>query len=277
MAQISELMFTQGLGDDLERVTAFTSVEKYKKIRVCSISDVILQINLEWSYDGFTRTVASSYRTPSDQAKTDIYEVVLPYVRFRVINQTGRPNNLLTIYVAGVGLNKAVTQLKLEDKNKIFLDDYLLPALAGQGGTSAAPSSTSSGVNEVPEVPRGSVVGVRENLEENRGSGGAEVVPPSTPKDKAPFFRLTRKKVESSPKHTTCLDHRLPSFVPVGALLVGDRNGRVSLLAKGMPGDVLKISADGKPHWVSEFQYPPVSDPVTTRLLSAQKLEKMEE
>jgi len=60
-----------------------------------------------------------------------------------------------------------------------------------------------------------------------------------------------------SPGKGGLVDYRLPGFIPKGALLVGDKNGKVSVLPKGASGEYLMIDSDGFPSWM--LPYPPVN------------------
>lgn len=103
-----------------ENVSEFYNVECYDSLRIVSISDVLLQLSLEWSYDGLEPTpgiklLEDTYRTPAVIWKTSSHKVQLPFCRLRVLNSTGRENNYLNVLVFPDGLNE-VYMRKWTDK-----------------------------------------------------------------------------------------------------------------------------------------------------------------
>lgn len=268
MSNIPELSITGGLGSDLERILPFVDVSRYKKIRLCVLADTILLIQLEWSYDGKTAAVATSFRCPSDMHKTETYDVVLPYVRLKIQNHSGRDNLILNTYTLPSGVNEAV-----ESVNRAFpvatvvplitgvlfpaFEEFLIPLLRKEFGHIFNPPEPTLARELPPPIAQDPIASeIKERA-------------------KSPFFKR-KKETTITTKHVACLDHRLPQFLPVGAILVGDKQGRATVLPKGLPGDILKMGADGMPHWVSEFAYPPTSDPRTTALLDQQRTVKWE-
>lgn len=53
----------------------------------------------------------------------------------------------------------------------------------------------------------------------------------------------------SSP--TASRDDRIPEYIPENVLMIGGKSGRVQLLPRGNPGDVLTVNSEGKVVWVS--------------------------
>lgn len=265
MSDIPELSIRGGLGTDLERIGPFVDVHQYKKIRLCVVADTILLIQLEWSPDGETPAISTSFRCPSDMYKSESYDVILPYVRLKVQNHSGKENNKLSSFCSPTGVNSATSDRGFEQIAPA-LTNHLLPAFT---------NTILPCLVELLRKEFGHVLEQPAALDVSRTISSEVVVKDPIAVDikersKSPFFRK-KKEVVVGPKHTACVDHRLPQFLPVGCILVGDKQGRAVSLPKGLPGDVLKIGIDGLPHWVSEFGYPPISDERTTKLLEEQR------
>ena len=46
-------------------------------------------------------------------------------------------------------------------------------------------------------------------------------------------------------------DERIPEYIPENVILIGGKSGRVQLLPRGNPGEVLSVNSDGKLIWAS--------------------------
>ena len=95
--EIVELSVDKGLAIEglTEWLGKYVRVDDYKRLRVVSASDVILQISMEWSHNGREpipgiRTIMQTWRTPSDMYKKEDVPIVLPYVRMRILNSSGK-------------------------------------------------------------------------------------------------------------------------------------------------------------------------------------------
>jgi hypothetical protein len=109
--------------DDLEYVSEYVKVDHWKRIRINSFSDVILQVNHEWihSLDGtIDQPMKNTSRTPSHMWKSELHSVIFNYVRVRCINQSGKKNEKLVIILSGCGLTgyeeKESIPEKIEEK-----------------------------------------------------------------------------------------------------------------------------------------------------------------
>lgn len=208
-SSISQLVITTPMGVNQNVETEFVEVEAFQAVRYCLYSDAPLQIVYEWSADGRVGAFSSNCKVAACQWKTEVLEVIMPYLRIslRKINQQ---NNLeLELHVYARGRNMAIR-----------------PHVQ----TAPPPPLTKE-----PEV-------------EERLSG---------PRFKSPF---ARKKSDAKP--TTPLpvmDFRLPQYIPPGCILFGSRNGRVEIIPKGQPGEVLMFGELG-PVWIDHralFPQPP--------------------
>lgn len=89
------------LGGNHEFVSEYVDVGDYKRIRMNTYSDTILQVILEWTYDlDCNRSpIQNSCRTPSTIWRSESYEVIMPFVRVRILNQSGKANSDLSVLI----------------------------------------------------------------------------------------------------------------------------------------------------------------------------------
>lgn len=201
-----------------EFVGDFCHVDHYKKLKVAAVSDVILQVSLEWSPDGLEpvpgiRPFISSYRIPSEMWKIDFFKVFLPYCRIRVTNASGSKNNYLNLFVYPVGVNKSYKeeekviqpQMKQEEKN----EEKIKKKLFFSRGQSPGPNRSVK----------------------------------------------VEDKVEKKDSNLPMVDYRLPQFVPRNSILTGDKNGRISCHPVGQPGEYLMVDSDGQVAWMLPYNF----------------------
>jgi hypothetical protein len=264
---IPDLNINTGLDKNLEYITPIADVSRYKKLRIFTYSDVIVKIIVEWfiSQDGKFVTL-TEYRTPSKMHRVELVDIVLPYCRLKIQNQSGSPNTELSVFVMPVGLNKIVDADRSVDTDRGVID--MVPSLIETLG----PVVTNIFTEKIMPM-------VEERLAEKKVEVESLVQPVLSidqeirQRSKSPFFNLRNKKKEDVPSASKipAVDHRIASFVPKGSILYGGDGGRIICLPKGMTNDTLKIGVDGFPQWVSEWSvYPPVTDPTSLALLEKQ-------
>lgn len=89
------------LGENIEKLApeeGYVKVGKHGFIRINIFSDVMVKINLEWSYDGIHKGVVSAFRSGSGIWRSERIECMMPYVRVRIINESGHANNELILH-----------------------------------------------------------------------------------------------------------------------------------------------------------------------------------
>jgi hypothetical protein len=236
------LRLDKPLIENLEYVSEYIDVSKYKRLRLNSYGDTILQFILEFTYDpkGLIETpLKISGRSPSDLWRSEIYDVVFRYVRIRILNQSGKINRSLIAILCGCGLikrenddilvNKEKNELKVEIKDEIREEakndkKIELEKLEKIEKTCSSPL-------------RSSYVTTDERVKE---------------KNHRNFFLKKKER----PLSVGSLDPRLPGFISKNSILVGDKMGKITCLPAANIGDVLQIDSSGSPSWT--MIYPPV-------------------
>lgn len=109
MTSIDGLCFETPLKIDVEKVGDYVHVEKYSKLRLTIDSDVLLQVQLEWSINGIDRALYTGIKVGSNIWKSDEYPVLLPYLRIRILSNSSQPNERLMVYTSAISLNKCYT------------------------------------------------------------------------------------------------------------------------------------------------------------------------
>lgn len=224
MTDLKELCSMTPLADNIEMLVpehGFVSVSHLDRFRFNMFSDQLLKVQFEWSIDGVERHVTTSLRVGSKLWKSERVDVILPFVRYRIINETQQNVHSLILYTFAPGVDRP--------RHVCFKKEEEIPAVT-ERSTGPAPD---------PHV------GLSTHT-----------------KGKRPWSILK----STSPKQAV-LDQRLPSFIPEGILLVGDKGGKVRVLPKGNVGEYLMVLEDG-PGW---------SLPYTPTQLSSESIQKMEE
>lgn len=100
------LSVVKPLGDNLEYVSDYVDVSQFKRVRMSSYSDTIVQLVLEWTYDleCTYEPLKVSCRTPSTMWRSEVYDAPMSFVRVRVVNQSGKKNCELKVLIRGSGI-----------------------------------------------------------------------------------------------------------------------------------------------------------------------------
>lgn len=77
----------------------FVDVSAYKQLRFSIFPSTTLDLIVEWSHDNQRKGPTFTFRCSENVWKLDWIEVILPYVRLRIVNKSGRPCNDLVVHV----------------------------------------------------------------------------------------------------------------------------------------------------------------------------------
>jgi len=193
------------LGDKIDRIGEFVNVRRFERLMVCGHADVPLEIMLEWSSDGLEKAMESILNVPADQWKSQLFDVLMPFVRLHLINKcSGRlkPNKDLAVVTTPQGGAAHIA--------------YDAPA--EQEKRSRSPIRRF-----MDNIPTG-----KQSKRDSRMSSGGAYSSPSASRD-----------------------DRIPEYIPENVLLIGGKSGRVQLLPRGNPGDVLTVNSEGKVIWAN--------------------------
>lgn len=69
--------------------------------------------------------------------------------------------------------------------------------------------------------------------------------------DNIPTGKQSSKRSSSYGSPSVGRDDRVPDYIPENVILIGGKSGRVQLLPRGNPGEVLTVSSDGKLVWAT--------------------------
>lgn len=100
---LEKLWQFEPLGDSIDKITPFVCVSDFRKLRLCGFSDCLIDVHVEWSYDGESKGVSSSIKLASEHWRSEELAVMMPYLRLHVINNSGRTNSGLIITVHAFG------------------------------------------------------------------------------------------------------------------------------------------------------------------------------
>jgi hypothetical protein len=229
------LRITKPMKDNLEYLSEEIDTSKYKKIRISSYADTILQINLEWSLEESEGIppYKMSTRTPSKMWKSDIYDSVFPRLRIRLVNQSGHDNSELIVRVSGEPYKLA--PIDRPDEN---YEDKIPPTPI------RISRSTGGGIFEDDRT----ICDRTSGPVDSEMSESSRLEPHLDGSKKKKLFSF--KKSAHKPLH----DERLPGHIPKDALIVGGYYNKMKIIPAGLPGEVLTMTVDG-PAWI--HQYPP--------------------
>ena len=228
MSDLLDLCISSPLKERIEFATQYIPVDRYRKIKVVSYCDVILQVFLEFSEDGAELGSSNLFRIASGVWRCEETTTAMKYMRVRVVNQSGKPNEKLIVKVTPIKLNEL----------------YQAPVSNMQVIPMSAPQQlvTSQSLPSVVAEPA-PVVSKVEPAEDEAPE--AESVEEKKKRFKSPFsLRRASSKVKS------VKDYRLPDLVPKGCILIGGNNGSIQAIPLGNPGEILMINDQGVPEWV---------------------------
>lgn len=210
------IVIQKPLDERLEYISDWIECD-FKRVRLNSYSDLILQVNLEFCHDIDTKildTLKIPARTPSGMWRSAVSDVMFPYVRIRIINQTAKKNETLCVILSGLSpLKKEIHSVKSESS----------PRISGKKPEDS-PSSLS--------------------LDDD-----------SKPKHRLFFGKKRPLSQSKQAPPVSILDQRLPPYIPQDCILIGGKMGKSTILAKGNPGEILRMGISG-PEW--HLVYPPV-------------------
>lgn len=104
---LTNLTQVEPLGENLDRITDFVDVSSYRKLRLNCFSDTLLDVHVEWSHDGVRKCIASSVKVASQLWRSEELSVLMPFMRFHIINNSGKPNMELHISAHSFGVPRA--------------------------------------------------------------------------------------------------------------------------------------------------------------------------
>lgn len=255
LEDLANLNIAAPLKERIEFATPYIDVSRFRKLKILTLSDVILQVHVEFSEDGQDLGSSNLYRIASGVWKCEEVITQMTYMRIRVVNQSGKINEKLCVKVTPVKLNEIYQNPSDVAPAPIVSVPTGLPSSRSVG------SELSNSAGALPSVEV-EVTKIEPVLD------GAQAAEDSHEEKKKRFkspFSLRR----SSSKVKNVRDYRIPELVPRGCLLIGGNNGSIQALPLGNPGEVLMINDQGIPEWVkfSLPQYKPLPNiPAPTSL-----------
>jgi hypothetical protein len=253
MEELAELNIDSPLKERIEFATPYKDVSRFRKLKILTLSDTILQVNVEFSEDGNGLGSSNLYRIASGVWKCEEVITQMTYMRIRVVNQSGKINERLVIKVTPVKLNEIyrAPEQSIAPKSASL---EALPDSPSVASASVASVQQAAHLAAVPELVKIDPV-IDSSADQAAEHSGAESVEEKKKRFKSPFS-LRR----SSTKVKNVRDYRIPELVPRGCLLIGGNNGSIQALPLGNPGEILMINEQGIPEWVklSLPQYKPL-------------------
>lgn len=104
-------MFTSSLVESVEVFhpeSGYKYVGQNKRLRISIFASTILKVMLEYSPDGVRPGLTLMYRVPSEQWKSDLHEVMMPYLRLHIVNESGKPCPELLVHMWEPGKDRHV-------------------------------------------------------------------------------------------------------------------------------------------------------------------------
>lgn len=236
---------------------AFMDLEDASSLRISTLSDVMVKVILEFSYNGVDKGVCTQVRATSIWLSQKI-DVPMRYLRLHVVNESQQVNTNLVVVLRLVGRTKT--------KKAVFKSPVVevKEEPAKETPREFVPLSTEGLVPQArgpPMIKQGSALVEHQDV--------VEEVKQATRASKSPFARF-RKKTDSQPsvKAVPIKDPRLPEYLPAGSLLVCGIGSTLKLLPKGNDGEYLMM-VDGEPRWTLPFPPRLLSDESKLRLSHA--------
>lgn len=226
--------------------TEFFYVGDCKALRIGSCADILMNLQLEWSYDGEHKAVQTGCHIAT-MWRSNKVDIEMPFVRLRVVKNVPTQNKDLTISV--------MKWAKFEKKRVSLPRDVPHSILKDIPEPLSLPPTSPVTLTKTEPSPRVSMEAVQSPTPEKKHS-------------KSPFARFRKKSEPSSPKSLPVRDPRIPEYLPKGAILYCGESNSLRLLPRGLPNEILTMGADGTPEW--RMPYPPVQ-------LSDESKKKLEE
>lgn len=235
---------------------SFMDLEDANSLRISTLSDVMVKVILEFSYNGVDKGVCTQVRATSIWLSQKI-DVPMRFLRLHVINESQQPNTNLVVVLRLVGRTKT--------KKAVFKSPVVE---VKEEPAKETPSPRRDGRSTArlgefvppPMIKQGSALVEHQDV--------VEEVKQATRASKSPFARFRKKTDSPSVKAVPIKDPRLPEYLPAGSLLVCGIGSTLKLLPKGNDGEFL-MCIDGEPRW--SLPYPPrlLSDESKLRLSHA--------
>lgn len=225
---LSRLCCYKPLHDNADKLSPenedYVKVDHLSFFRINVFSDVMVKVQFEWSYDGKTKCSITSVRSGSRLWRSEKVDVLMPYTRIRIINESGALNEELVVHAFSKSDGRRPS-VKFEEpptktQTPMGLEDLTLD-------------------EESHKIFTGPVVSREINFTQSEERN-------TTPK-KRPWF--SRKDKAPSVDKIAHRDTRMPDFIPEGSILMGGKQGKIILLPRGVPGEYLMVDEDGLPHW----------------------------
>lgn len=142
-----------------EYTSDFVDVSGYKQIRIAIESDTMLWMFYEWSIDGEDAHILDKWECHANSWKTDIVNVVMPYLRIRFEKKIPGSNNRLQLFVTPLSMNKAITSTHIEnDKEPGSKKRSKSPFFRRPSEKKAAPASSSLDYRLPTFIPSGALL-----------------------------------------------------------------------------------------------------------------------
>lgn len=120
--QIDGLSGSVSLIESIEMVlpkAGYVNVSNVERLRISIYTSTIIKVQLEWSHDGHRQGPISMYRCGSCMWKFDMVDVIMPYLRIHIINESGKPCDDLIVHTWSPNMKSEVEDLFKEvDKPK---------------------------------------------------------------------------------------------------------------------------------------------------------------
>lgn len=94
----------------LKEGNPFVYIGNCENIRISIYSTTILKVFLEWSSDAMRLGPLQSFRCTSNMWKTDLYPVIMPYLRIHIVNESGHPCEELSIHTWCPGCDNMINK-----------------------------------------------------------------------------------------------------------------------------------------------------------------------
>lgn len=238
MEELANLNIESPLKERIEFATPYVNVSRFRKLKILTLSDVILQVNIEFSEDGKELGSSNLYRIASGVWKCEEVITQMMYMRIRVVNQSGKINEKLIIKVTPVKLNEIYCPPEQGSKT--------LPAPRGEPALSpkTSPVQHAEPVQSMPAAAQPEMVKIEPIPADEPAEASHESVEEKKKRFKSPFSLRRSTKAKK-----TVVDYRFPDVIPPGCILIGGKNGSVQVIPLGNPGDVLMINDQGLPEF----------------------------
>lgn len=105
---IRDLCCHDALVSDPSRITEFVDVSMYKYINFAALSDIPLELHIEWSHDGSQKAMTNVFKLSPQLWRAERFDVLMPYLRVHFINNSSQVNKQLSFELYTFGCIKPV-------------------------------------------------------------------------------------------------------------------------------------------------------------------------